>query len=417
MSFHGEHQNVFIHSSRRNYAETAADRFGAQLAELFGRTPVRVLPSNTDYMPYPTPDDEINGVRLSRRPIAWNGRQSHSNYTTEQTEAEGITIVPGFNWSGNRRVVGQFPSLMTDDSAEYFDNGATYFRGNLREEDGPQGWVPYTLQDRNGDNRTVGHVDVESRTITIQFPWNGMCDYHPYGFDMRTLFGNLLGMLDPEWLARHLEEEQDRARTQFAELVASRDTARITQLESDIATHEQLYSTSQQQMQVAERSLRELNAQHAAVLEMLNRDNNTDADAEWSAIERHVNVESIKLEGANKLAITTNNLMLPDPVGEREPAILGQFKIVLDFENESVNMLNLTNKKGQHDHPHVRNGSFCAGSWQPTVDDLMRQRELAAAVNFVIDTLSHCNPSDSWGQSYRHWFTDDNNDVATGQAA
>lgn len=228
------------------------------------------------------------------------------------------------------------------------------------------------------------------------------CDY---GATPEKIFGEMQIADMIEFTDEQREERRQRMRTAVNRIVMTRGNSEIAYRENQITAMEQQIQTYRDSIQD---ELDNIEMTAAAIENLLDRrasQTDFDAERELSAIERHEKVENVTMSG-NKLVVKTVPLTLEHP---REPGNivdLGVFKITFDFDQNKVSMRNLTNRRGTYDHPHVNAGRFCAGEWQPSVDRLMRERQLAAANAFVLNCLASVNPNDMWGRMYRHWFDD-----------
>ena len=80
---------------------------------------------------------------------------------------------------------------------------------------------------------------------------------------------------------------------------------------------------------------------------------------------------------------------------------LGRFRIDLFF-NGDVRIVNLTNRVGPYDHPHIRASRPCLGGAREGIAKLMGEFQLAAAAEVLIDFLETVNPAE-WRLSVSHW--------------
>lgn len=80
---------------------------------------------------------------------------------------------------------------------------------------------------------------------------------------------------------------------------------------------------------------------------------------------------------------------------------LGRFQVDLSF-NGDVRVVNLTNRVGPFDHPHVHAGRPCLGGVREGMAKLLGEFQLAAAAEVLIDFLKTVNPAE-WRLPVFHW--------------
>ncbi len=80
---------------------------------------------------------------------------------------------------------------------------------------------------------------------------------------------------------------------------------------------------------------------------------------------------------------------------------LGCFHLDLHF-NGDVRILNLTDRIGLYDHPHVQEGRPCLGTVREGVAKLLGEFQFVAATEVLIDFLRTVNPAD-WRLPVLHW--------------
>lgn len=80
---------------------------------------------------------------------------------------------------------------------------------------------------------------------------------------------------------------------------------------------------------------------------------------------------------------------------------LGRFQLDLHFTGD-VRILNLTDRIGLYDHPHVHQGRPCLGTIREGVAKLLGEYQFVAATEVLIDFLKTVNPAD-WRLPVLHW--------------
>lgn len=98
------------------------------------------------------------------------------------------------------------------------------------------------------------------------------------------------------------------------------------------------------------------------------------------------------------IRLTTASILV-EYLGRRH--CLGRFQLDLFF-NGDVRIVNLTNRVGPFDHPHVRAGRPCLGGVREGVAKLLGELQVAAAAEVLIDFLKTVNPAE-WRLPVFHW--------------
>ncbi len=80
---------------------------------------------------------------------------------------------------------------------------------------------------------------------------------------------------------------------------------------------------------------------------------------------------------------------------------LGSFQLDLHF-NGDVRIVNLTDRIGSHDHPHIHLGRPCLGTIREAIAKLLGEFQFVAATEVLIDFLKTVNPAD-WRLPVFHW--------------
>lgn len=381
------------------------------------------------------PDVPIRWLKGGARNHDWGRRweashRANEDHTAAQARETGITVwdysYPTADSITRRSTVSGYPSptvFAQDARPSWWGDSYVYIGDVLR----PQGletdttiatWSFDNNQDYAADDFMAGAY--REREIHTFFSMNLLRNFITSIPDdtqkveaIKALFSPIANILcDNEYFQNLAERQREIARAQFAELARERDDRAINDLRDRIIQFTQQRVTGQSQVQEADTNLALLGRQMDAMLvEQDAPRSEADLQTEWDNILRMSHVRELNLQGRS-LIVHTDDIEMVHPVdASLGVTVLGQYRIVLDFQRNKVRVHNETNRQGSYDHPHVVDGSFCAGSWQPTVDQLMRERQFGAAVAFVLDCLQSCNPRDTWGSSYTMWtFDNEGND-------
>lgn len=230
-----------------------------------------------------------------------------------------------------------------------------------------------------------------------------------HGFEWSTLLDSWIAALNGD--TSFAERAEQRLIEQMRTVLQSQGDQAIRDVEEEISDNEMQLQSVRRQIQTYTDNLRDGQARLDLLLSRRESGDDIDAEREIQAINRHAMVDQLSLVNGG-LTVKTKPIELEHPVDPDTygTAVLGEYRLTFDFENNEVKIRNLTNAKGTYDHPHVNNQRFCAGEWQPTVDSMVRDRQIAAATTFIINCLKNVNPDDTWGRTYRHWWDDDDSE-------
>lgn len=117
----------------------------------------------------------------------------------------------------------------------------------------------------------------------------------------------------------------------------------------------------------------------------------------------------------NELVITTEEIMMTDPRGDRSTypedrrsVPLGPYTIKINIEGRGVHIHNTINPRKGRPHPHVdRYGIMCTGGASDTISDLIGQLDFASVYDIIIVLLQGFNPKDAWGSYADYWMNPD----------
>jgi hypothetical protein len=246
-------------------------------------------------------------------------------------------------------------------------------------------------------------VEFAERVITFLVPMHAVLMERE--FDWGSAFDDSLALcIDPNFRERQAEVREQRNRERFVTILRQRDDTELRNLRQRIDNNMSELTDAQTQEERARQELRD--AQELLDSVLARRDDNRSDDdllTEYEAVLRHAHVDGIAWHGNDTLSVRTNDITLEHP-DTGESTIVGRFRIEFKFGAQDITVHNLTNRRGIHDHPHVRNGSFCQGELKPTLMRLMAQRQVGAAINMTIAALEYCDPQDDWGRHIEWWF-------------
>lgn len=204
--------------------------------------------------------------------------------------------------------------------------------------------------------------------------------------------------------------ERERAALQaVVENIAERQgRGHIDALRAEMETLQRNVNTSEDRLRNAMNGLEAKSVEYrAATTRLIPREEAIEkVNAAIEQIEANDKVVELRAEG-NALIVKTCELTLTCPDTERE-ATLGEMKLKIPFSGtETLNITNLTNRKGSWDHPHVDSGRPCFGNMNRTFDDLIRRLDIGGLVAMLIVMLETFNPEDSWGFNANLWYPSD----------
>lgn len=255
--------------------------------------------------------------------------------------------------------------------------------------------------------------------------WRGLGTQSDHYKDMADGMCNLIEQMWAEAMVSNVHDQEFNTmdiippldHEQVATIVRERTHSGIRTLRDRIDQRVAELTDLEQQLITIQDTMRGETAQLEAMMRNRCEISDDDVKREIEAITRHVYVNAFYLietpttrrrqTATHHLVVMTKQIPLEHPHGEYPAVDMGPYEIKFSFgQSRSVAVTNQGNKIGEYDHPHIRNGSFCAGNWQTTVDKLLSEGQLASSVNFITACLEQVNAEDSWGSSYRLWFED-----------
>lgn len=340
--------------------------------------------------------------------------EAYGPYSNWNIEDDDLRIIEGSTTSFPQRLrTRQF-----DGSDVYTDQGATEYNPDVN----PRISTP-TISQSNLDTSTLEYVligchdgDDYSTVPPAIGAWEDNRFYVPtglhvwrnqevQGWEWGTMFDSWAAMLNGD--TTFAERAEQRLIERMRCMLQSQGDDAIRDVEEEISNNEIQLQSVRRQIQTYIDNLRDGQARLDLLLSRRESCDDVDAEREIQAINRHAMIDRLSLVSGG-LTVTTKPIELEHPVDPDTygTAVLGEYRLTFDFAQNEVKIRNLTNAKGAYDHPHVNNQRFCAGEWQPTVDGMVRQRQIAAATTFIINCLKNVNPNDTWGRTYRHWWDD-----------
>lgn len=229
-----------------------------------------------------------------------------------------------------------------------------------------------------------------------------------------AVFVNLIReAIDEEKIEAARAEAQERSRVEVLALMQERDEGELTRMRNQIDDNDRNIAQYEQSID----QWRADNARKQAIVDAaIARQGETiseeAANREWDALLRHAHVERVELRD-KVLRVYTDDLEIEHPTRD-ETAPLGRFRLEFYFERENVMVYNLTNRRGNRDHPHVLHHDFCLGEIGRTIRELLRERQIGAVANFILDSLTTSNPSDDYGRYVEWWFNERETELTTG---
>ena len=103
------------------------------------------------------------------------------------------------------------------------------------------------------------------------------------------------------------------------------------------------------------------------------------------------------------LRVVTTGLEMSHPdILNGEPMPLGAFAITFS-RNGNLRCVNITDRRGRRDHPHIVEGDFCTGAYAQTIRSLMQEGKMIDAINLILNFLQTFAPDDDYGRNWYLW--------------
>lgn len=208
--------------------------------------------------------------------------------------------------------------------------------------------------------------------------------------------------MDPNRMEEFLAEVAEQSAIAFAEAMEREPEARMETLveriqanETQARQHEQSLLTVRTQLEQGQREL-------DTMLSGLKQDPEVWKE-QWRKIALHPLIAPNTLS-MNELTVRYDTVPLEIEDNEEGDKIpLGSMRITINLTNNSVSVENLTQRIRNRDHPHVENNQPCWGGYASELLGYMRERQIAALVEFIFGYLQSYNPDDDWGRYIRWW--------------
>lgn len=213
--------------------------------------------------------------------------------------------------------------------------------------------------------------------------------------------------MSDDFAAQAEERRVHRNRELFLSSVQRRDAGHVQELRNEIS--DRLGRLTEAQHDIDRWRAECAEKQEELDLILARREEQFDEEKainEWDALQRHVKIDRLAWENSNTLVCFTDEIEISHPDLE-ENVPVGKFSLRLDMSVPEIQVRNLTNRRGEFDHPHVRNGAFCTGEVGPTLSRLLRERQVSAAVNLALRSLHHVVPNDDYGRHISWWMGDE----------
>ena len=359
-------------------------------------------------------DDDVFGDRpvrvLTRYPATWAYRFTNASWTPEsleqlevtQEEAEesGITIV-------------EWGTLLHEHGFTQTDHDGTRHCDIYNSAASSHGFYSNSVQ----------IIEVAERLIVHNWglqEWT----YHAMNLDssykdwFAEAYAEVVPMcLELEGLGISDDTQIEDASEHIEAILMQRSSEYVQRLRNEIQEQESMLANQLASISGIRTQLQERDTALNAILESSDDITEEDVAREFTALARHAQIEHyfVAVEGdAPVVQVLTKPIPIQHRDDPEDTRDLGPFEITMTFgAHGGVKVRNLVNRIGEYDHPHVTAGRFCAGEWQPTVDQLLRTGEIGAAAAFSISCLGQVNYEDSWGMRWVQWFQADPNDVPT----
>lgn len=376
--------------------------------------------------------DYLDACPVSELPIrilqpetgdTWTPDNVHSTWTAAQARGagaenvadareRGITIMMGESLSPRNEEQG-WSDLVIENALDLFTEESTYSSDrlnlydvmNVTDPQFPTIDVPGQGAEDRGED-FLSHLGEFTERIIMFWP-----TFYSFGRPRSLKWAEVLdavwpAMVDSEAIEEYVRTAANRARQQFVQIVVERDQTQLREIRSRVEQNERAYINLTRETDELHQRLREDGNMIDIYMERFNTGGTTpdQVDAEWQVMENHSHVERLSLANNGRtLHVFTDELDITNP-NDGATANVGAFDIAFDLNTNRVSARNLTNRRGNRDHPHINGGDFCLGELNRTVRNLIAQRQLGSAVALVITALETVNPEDTWGRHYYLWF-------------
>lgn len=314
--------------------------------------------------------------------------------TAADAEARGITLL----------VYGSFNDLLALRSVEAFLNKPELWNGNQGYANGATihdvvtpvtpllVGDPFMIEDT-----LIG--EIQERCVAIHLP----LEWLPYVKTDNFIRDLVMLSLDEAAIAAWQTAQEARNFTAFCDLLKRGTNEGLVMVEKKIEAAMTKQSNAAEILAKTKTQLRNYGAQLAAMRAATDEDAMQQSREEaWGRLHDHPKIEAINLDG-KKIMIDTVELTITHPItGDVAP--LGKFRWTICPEQVTIKAQNLTNRRGNYDHPHIMNNRPCFGSMGGAIFELLARGDLAAMVEMLFVFLGTINLEDDWSRRASFWF-------------
>ena len=364
-------QNQYIHDTVKDKLTELEQTINRPLRVLFGRA--RTV----------DPHPEWTATHLER---------VLGNPTREEAEANGVTVwfYGTFNENQGYRRITEFyeqPNLWS----------VAHAAGYIYDVPNPR--MPLTTGEPfEIEGVIVGEIEDRSVALHINLnEWGVSLDMEKF------LVEPVMMCLDEEARARYEVARQERNFEQFCELLKTSTNAGVAELQRNISLWMETASNAAEQAAQARSQLRDFKNRLAVMLDVTDEASaQANRETAWQRLNNHPKIERLDLIG-DQIILQTTDLDLTHPYTE-ETVYLGKFRFTIFPKTQNIRVHNLTNRKGDYDHPHVHNTRPCFGNIEDGIYEAMVKGDLAMLVELLFVFLTNVNLEDDWGRHAKYWF-------------
>jgi len=171
----------------------------------------------------------------------------------------------------------------------------------------------------------------------------------------------------------------------------------------DIARSDQQITRLQQNAEAHDIRLRNLQTELDNALAAHADSAKIDLDPVLDYLDNQPLIDTWYMPTDGALRVITKPLcMSHEDIDNGDDIPLGAFALTF-WSGGDTRCVNLNNRRGRRDHPHIVEGAFCTGAYGSTIRTLLQRGELIDAINLILNFLQTFAPEDEYGRTYYLW--------------
>jgi hypothetical protein len=176
----------------------------------------------------------------------------------------------------------------------------------------------------------------------------------------------------------------------------------IDRLEQNRVDHETRADSLREQVEAIDVQLRNRQNDLDTALAALDTTSTESPQALADYLTHQPLIDSWFMPDTDSLRVITGPMNMQHPDNPDINIPVGAFAITLQRDG-AHRCVNLTDRRGSRDHPHIVRGSFCTGAYAGNMRTALRAGRITDAINLLLNFLQTFNPHDDYGRTWTLW--------------